>query len=301
MSRAGPLHARLPLLQPETARRQTRLVAALVGAGLVVRRADPASAPAAWIGCVPHGAVRVFLAPRLVRGVAVSLLADDGAPCAVAALDALAPMEPLLIRVERALGIPLVPDELTGLPDGFLADLAPAEPAEAGPDRLWMAVAGPIEPAPPRARPERLPPACRLPVTVEIDAAPLAKGLVGAIGAGALLLLGVGPYTGSVALGRRRLAARFDIAARSAHLTDSLGDDMAADDPALPLAVRIEGTALPLSDATSLGPGSVIDLPGKGPTLAVTVLLGGAAVARGDLVAVGDGFGVLITERIGDE
>jgi hypothetical protein len=306
MTRAASLHARLPRLDPASARAQTAMVGALVGAGVEVLRADAAMAPRIWIACVARGPQRAWLAPRLVGGMLAPLTADDGKPCAVAAMQALGALEPLVQRIEQAWGISLLPDTLSGPPAGHPIEVGGGDPA--APDRLWLAAEG-LAPsgfsAPAR---HRLPAACRLPLAASIRAAPLHPALLGDLGAGALLLLGVGPHVGAVAPGLYRTAAlppatghpaRFDLAARHIELLEPSGDPMASDDPALPVLIRIDGADMPLSAAAGLGPGSVIELPAAGPTLAVTVLVGGAAIARGDLVAVGEGFGVLVTARLG--
>ena len=64
----------------------------------------------------------------------------------------------------------------------------------------------------------------------------------------------------------------------------------------VPTTVEIDGGGLTLERLAALGPGSVVAIPGaSGGVLPVRLLAGGKRVASGELVAVGDGYGVLIT------
>ena len=69
---------------------------------------------------------------------------------------------------------------------------------------------------------------------------------------------------------------------------------------ALPVQVRVmlDDLSLPLDDLMALRAGSVVPLPGGGASLPVRLVAGQAPVAHGDLVAVGDGYGVLIRQRL---
>ena len=49
------------------------------------------------------------------------------------------------------------------------------------------------------------------------------------------------------------------------------------------------------AELATLGKGSVLPLPAAAGTLPVRVIAGEQCVAEGELVAVGEGFGVLIT------
>ena len=44
----------------------------------------------------------------------------------------------------------------------------------------------------------------------------------------------------------------------------------------------------------------MLPLPATGETLPVRILSGGATIGTGELVAIGDGFGVIVTARTGD-
>ena len=63
----------------------------------------------------------------------------------------------------------------------------------------------------------------------------------------------------------------------------------------VPTTVEMTGAALAARQVATLGPGSVLPLEAEGGTLPVRVMAGDRLVARGELVAVGQGFGVLVT------
>lgn len=299
MTTVGSAHARLPRLDRAQARHQTALVAALVSAGLWMRPADPATRPPLWIACRSGGS-RLWLSPRLAAGVPVDLRADDGGPCAAAAMTALEHLEPLIVRIEQALAIAIRPHDLEPLPPGATV----VEVADDGGGHLvTLAIERELLPPGRPVRADGLPAGCRMRLSATIDLPPLRADRLADLCAGALLLLGLGPNAGGLAVQAARFAALFDLSARTCRIVDrprpETGDPMTIDDPGLSLALRIDGADIALSAAGALGPGSVVELP-AGPTLAVTVIVGGAAIARGNLVAVGDGFGVLVTARLAD-
>jgi flagellar motor switch/type III secretory pathway protein FliN len=293
-----PASATLPRHDRATARRQTVLVARLATAGLDVRRADPAVAPARWIRCgTGRPAEPAWLAPRLVAGVPVTLVAGDRAPCAAAALAALHALEPLIAAAEAALGVALLPDALEPVGDAAIVELAGGT-ADA-PDRLLLALAGSVDPPAVAPAAARLPPDVRLPLDVAIVGPSLEPGVLPTLGPGAALLLGLPPLRAQVRLAGRRWAASADPAAATVRLLQPEGDPMTPDlsiEPlALPVSVRIDGASLSLAAAQGLAPGSVVELPTAGPTLPVTLIVGGAALASGELVALGEGYGVLVS------
>jgi flagellar motor switch/type III secretory pathway protein FliN len=59
--------------------------------------------------------------------------------------------------------------------------------------------------------------------------------------------------------------------------------------------IELDGGRLTAAQMATLGEGSVLQLPAGNGTLAVRIVAGGAVIADGELVAVGDGFGVLVT------
>lgn len=67
---------------------------------------------------------------------------------------------------------------------------------------------------------------------------------------------------------------------------------------ALDVSVELGRRAMTLSEILRTGTGSIIELnrPAGAP---VDVFVAGTAIARGEIVAVGDNFGVRVTELIG--
>lgn len=70
----------------------------------------------------------------------------------------------------------------------------------------------------------------------------------------------------------------------------------------VPLRVSVEvgSTALPLSDLLTLGEGSVIELD-RSVTDLFDILANGTLVARGEVVSVGDSYGIKIAEIVAAE
>ncbi len=68
----------------------------------------------------------------------------------------------------------------------------------------------------------------------------------------------------------------------------------------LNIEVIIGSTVLPLGNLIQLGPGSVVELD-RGIEDPVDILVNGKLIAKGEMVIVGDKFGVRITEIIGKE
>jgi type III secretion protein Q len=70
----------------------------------------------------------------------------------------------------------------------------------------------------------------------------------------------------------------------------------------IPTALHFElpGITLPLGAVAGLQPGAVIRIDADRSALPVEVLAGGRTVGRGELVAIGDGFGVRLIERLID-
>lgn len=70
----------------------------------------------------------------------------------------------------------------------------------------------------------------------------------------------------------------------------------------VPLRVSVEvgSTALPLADLLTLGEGSVIELD-RSVTDLFDILANGTLVARGEVVSVGDSYGIKIAEIVAAE
>lgn len=313
---ADSLLARLPRIDPAEAELRRQLLAALNGrpwrhgpleAGIV---SGPVTAGPWFLcanGCAFHLAGDVPAIRRAGEGF-------DGIDAA-AALEA---GEARLADVEAALGVDLAPASLAAdrPPDALIVTL------RAGLDRLTLAwpPALPFLPAPPPAFAAPL--AAHVPFTLAIafagprlpphDAAGLAPG--------DLLLLGEAPFAGTATAGGWEAGIAFDprrrtlrLLAHGIHQTETFMDDPtdspapAQDPPAdpiavspdfvVPLTIELESTLAPLRQLQALREGTVLPLEGSG-TLAVQVRVNGQRLARGQLVAVGEGFGVLIEERL---
>ncbi len=68
----------------------------------------------------------------------------------------------------------------------------------------------------------------------------------------------------------------------------------------LSIEVIIGSTVLPLGSLVQLGPGSVVELD-RGIEDPVDILVNGKLIAKGEMVIVGEKFGVRITEILGKE
>ena len=66
------------------------------------------------------------------------------------------------------------------------------------------------------------------------------------------------------------------------------------------LHFELPGITLPLGAVAGLQPGAVMRIAAADTLLPVDVLAGGRTVGRGELVAIGDGFGVRLLERLID-
>ena len=305
------LATRLPRLDPQYAALQTLLLAAIDGttAGNLVLRAKPAApdnAPAIRFA-TPSGEVEMV--PLLVDGTVPMLLGDDDRPDAVAALATLAGLEPLIAAVERCLGVAFRPSGV-GRSAHPLRQHVEAYDAAGIVDHavtLGFAADATFTPQPP---PPRFTAATGRLITGFGFTAPgpiLTRRRIEALGVGDLLLVGGRTLAGSIGSGGRRWFAQLTPAAATVTITqgtDRMSDveDRSPDlDPDLRLALslRIDGGSVSLAELTRLAPGSVLPLGIPGGAMPVTLEIGGAAVATGELVAVGEAYGVLITGRIG--
>lgn len=335
MSAASPLRGRLRAIEPAAASRQTRILAALQNrragdlhlSALLASERDRLAA-AAWIRFdTPDGPV--WLAPLLVDGEMVRLTSPgpDRSPDAAAAAATLAPLEPLVAALERALGHALTPDTVAARPDmgegdtprrGTLIRLDAARSGSPAIHRIVLALPDDV-----RLAAEALPPAAAIRLRPERAAMPLRllgpvvkASRFATIAPGDMLLLGTGPLLAQLSA-QRASTRRCEIDLKRGSLTVHEGAEVrdAAQDASTGLSgsgasgsggngaelrvatvIEIDGGTMSADEATSLAPGSVVSLPsGAGGTLAVRVTAGGQLVGEGELVAVGQGFGVLFT------
>lgn len=295
---AALLHARLPRLAPGAARLRTGLLAALdglaAGGETFAARFEPAPPEGGWIVCESS--------PGLVL---LRLTSAD--PLGAAA--ALGAAEPLILAIERALGIELAPV-------GSVARLAlDAIAIAVGNGRAWLAVAPGVALAPP-SRTAPMPPAfsaMRVPLPIRFAALALARADFAALGPGDLLLscasaavtLRAGDRTIHARLTAPPLRARIEAVTRSPETSMTLDapppamppPDAGMGDFPVPVTIALDGVTLPLATIAGLAEGSVIELGRAGASLPVRLMVGEQLVATGELVAVGDAYGVLVKAR----
>lgn len=328
--RPAPLRDRLRSMDAHRAERQTQLIAALnarQAAGLTVAArlafARDRRAANAWL-CFDAGAQHALVAPLLVDGELVRLTGGDGVPDPALAARLLPAIEPLVAALETALGADLRPRSLaTDIPDDFiLLRLDAACSRHSIRHRLLVAVAGEgaVAPSPlPAAAPPLLA-NLRTRWTATLDAPALPAARLGSVGRGDLLLLGLGPLRARIEIPGRgvALAGRLEPLKGSMTLQEDIvpapapapvpnrpgaDDAVPRDWEALTVSTRIEieGGLLSARDIAGLAAGSVLPVPQTGGTLRVRVLAGDTAIGRGELVAIGEGFGVLFDQVDGQK
>lgn len=84
-------------------------------------------------------------------------------------------------------------------------------------------------------------------------------------------------------------------------LAGAASDTQASTAPPLALEAVVELGTTSFAEAAGLTPGMVLSVPADGSSLPVRILAGNAPIARGELVAVGDGYGVLVTRILGED
>ncbi|PAX06979.1 FliM/FliN family flagellar motor switch protein [Sphingomonas lenta] len=319
-----PLRSRLRAVDARRAALQTSLIAALnrrLVDGLETRarlgaERDREGAPA-WIRFrLGARGPAVALAPLLVDGAVARVANPAGEPDAAAAAAALARIEPLTAAVELALGGELHPVGLHGAADEpLLLRLGAGDPG--GPDlhRVLLALPDDLEVAPLAPPPLAAGAGAALGLrwTASVPGPSVPLPALGRLEPGGLLVLGTGPLVAYVSLpGRRdRARARFDfqqgmmvleqdVASQEAVAAAPGHGDPSWEEVRVATTVEIAGATLSAGDLATLGQGSVLPVETQGGTLAVRVRAGDRVVAHGELVAVGQGFGVLVTALAGE-
>lgn len=295
------LHAQLPRIASGMAGLRTMLLAALDS---VIVGEAPLTAEA--VELAPEGGWTVFdtaPGPLLLR-----LSGDDPLAAAIA----LGASEPLVAAIEAALGLELMPIALVQRPAPDAVVIALTH----GPARAWLAVAPTLSLAPPpRTDVGGGWGALELPVVVRIAGGMLPVSELAALAPGDLLLIPADPRATlataeHIAHGRLIAATppRLWVIAIGPSLPEkplSIEADPATampDGPVManhpvPLVIELATITIPLSMLSGLAPGSVLALAPAGESLPVRLTVGGRAVATGELVAVGEGYGVLIDSR----
>ncbi|PSJ43490.1 FliM/FliN family flagellar motor switch protein [Allosphingosinicella deserti] len=283
----------LPRLDPAASALGDAVVALLEAQGLdtmIVR----AAAPGAWFGCSDH--VRFRLSGGLVLdpariGDAMNIL-DDA--------------DPLLVRLEQILGLSLEPADIDGgAPErcvvleirGDCTTMEIAVPIDHPQGPRWHEEASALEPAP-----------ASLPVLLHVlvDGPRLPMAEAGALEPGDLVLLGARAVAALEAGPVGRFAGLLDFTSGGFTLQPQ-GTTMAADgsgaatsrDFAVPLTLRLPDRMTSAASLAGLRPGTALPLGPLTDGMPVELLVAGRALARGELVQMGDRFAVLIEERVG--
>lgn len=298
-----PLRDRLPALDPARAALQSRLLSRLDGhaATDLHLSVETGIAPRTVIA-LASDAGGFELSPVIAADAVTSLVADDGMPDAVAAVAALAAAEPLVATIEHALRLSLRP---TGVGPATLPNWLQVEARDAAGTVRHVAHLGfaddlrlPLSPAAAPAFAARL----RAPFRFLADGPALSPARIAELAIGDVVLLGGAVLPGRIDFGGTTRPARFRPA--DATLTiqgpTPMSDAPLDPDLRLPLSVEIAGGTATLGELAGLVPGSVVPLGITGATLPVTLSIAGSAVAHGELVAIGDAYGVLITKRLAD-
>jgi type III secretion protein Q len=159
-------------------------------------------------------------------------------------------------------------------------------------------------------------PALRLGWRADLTGPAIRHARLAALAPGDLILLGTVLPAGRLHLPGRRgaVAVTIDAANHLLHLRDEPRQEepMLSETETLPpsategprfdwndapveTVIELTGGTIAAGDLAGLGVGSTLPLPTSGGTLAVKVSAGGLHIADGQLVALGDGFAVLLT------
>lgn len=315
------LRSRLRAIDQGRAQLQTTLIGALnrrlidsLQTGVRVATERDRRAAIAWIQ-FRSGEHLVQIAPLLVDGTLARVSGAQGSVDAAAAAATLGRIEPLVGALELVLGCELQPAGLhkSYAGDPVLLRLDATTTNGVIQHRLLLAVP-PEMAVEPLAEIELAATAIgglRLRWTARFDGPNVRAAAIAGIARGDLLLLGTGTPVAKLSLPGRNDAPRARIAFNDGMLV--LQDDVATDgspeasvpvsttgeagwaDVRLPTTIEIIGAGMTAAELATLGKGSVLPLPAPGGTLPVRVIAGEQCVAEGEVVAVGEGFGVLIT------
>lgn len=283
-----------------------------------------------WIGFHTRaGAVAV--APLLVDGTLARMTVRGGDADGVAAAATLGRIETIVAAAETILGVELHPDALLAhaADDAVTVCLDAHDARGLIFHRVLLAVPSGVAIQPPDA-PAHLPSIAgrlRLRWTARIELAAVRASRLATLARGDLILAGVGAPFARLSLPGRKgewraclewrdrifvlerhpqqeespvvsgLDEQTTLQTHGQTPRQTAGGDAAADwgDLRIPLAMEFEGGGMTAVEMAALGQGSVVPLPAQGGTLAVRIVAGEQVIADGELVALGDGFGVLIT------
>lgn len=282
-------------------REDARLVAALdrrrVGGWQLTAQAadaDDAAAAGGWW----HFAGGIAVAPLVVDGAPVAAAAMQDAPAAAALLT---PVEPLLAALETVLATPLEPVGLRQAPDDDGRAIRIEAVGADGVTMLRVVVALPADLAVPHDAVDALPLApealAAVPVAWRgsIGGPAVAASRQATIAPGDLLLLGTGPLRATL---DRGYVALLDLTQGTLIVQDDAPQPV--EDAPDRLRFTFAGGTAPAGRLATLTVGGTLPLPLTGATLPVSVSSGGVALGAGELVAIGEGYGVIVTERHGE-
>jgi type III secretion system YscQ/HrcQ family protein len=334
---AHELASRLPQVREAQAYAGARLLASLARAGLRARVTAP-TAPdeARWRIGLRSDFGPLALEPIRGSGRSLVIASRDGFPDLVAAGEALDASEALIGAIESALDTPLWPLCLQGDGDPSSAQTVLDVQVEApGDDCARLRVSTDVlerMPSPRWAEPPQALLELRVPCQIRIGGCTVGADRLAVLGPGDLLLdttqnaplwsvqVGVNntpPFTGTLHPATRELT--LDTKERSAmdtarpegdhdstprdDSTPGHGSTPGEDTPTwtdIPMVLRFElpGITLPLAAIAGLQPGSVMKIAAADAALRVEVLAGDKSLGHGELVAVGDSFGVRLLERL---
>ena len=300
-ARATPLRARLPSVDPVESTRRNGWLLALTAGGLSAEAAEASPGPALRFS---GGA---WISPERIDGAPAAWLETAESPALPEALAAFSRLEPLLEALERAMDVALDPQALEPPPAGLTLRVSHGAHAV----RLTLGA----DAKPPRSAAGRRVPigaaaratlTCRL--VLDGPLAPAAE--LGALAPGDLVMAssspdgikgwlsapGVGTVAGRVRPDSARFLCEGTMDSTMQGPTPE-GEAAAGDLPGgLKVRLRLElgAVEVTLADLAALAPGAVLPVEALGDAPVVTITAPGAALATGRLVAMGDGYGVLV-------
>jgi type III secretion protein Q len=333
--RHSPIRDTLRRLDPGEAKLQSLLIASLnrrvvdrlrTRARLATERDRRAAG--AWIRFDGRGRA-VLVSPLLLDGDLAPMTTAGGEPDAASAAAALLRIEPVVATLERVLGTELFPAGLireAPRENLFLRIDAHRDGGHGGQAHSRLIVALPsdldVEPLEVGELEAQAMPSLHLRWRLRWAGPSLPVKRLQALARGDLILLGTSPLSARLALpGRNDMAVgRIDVAGRAYIVHEHAADhslnsiEERRDEPipspvtggagpsvdltgvSIPTVIELPGDGISTETLATLAPGTVLPLPSPGGTLAVRVLAGSTVVAQGELVAIGDGFGVLVTD-----
>lgn len=283
----------LPRLAPAQAALLSRLAATLNGARIVPTRA----ASPGWIvlRAEPDG-WELWLSPLSAGDRPLRITADDGRADALRAAVAMEAVEPALSALETALGVTLRPLRVTDDPAPTAAVTVDVADCAV---MLAFDAQGDAAPIPISTAPTAI---AAVPIAAEwrVKGPVVDQTALTSLGRGDMILFPRSTPATLVA-GGASWPARADLANQTLSIEPSGSMSMSDQEQGwsaarTPVQLVIDGGAVTVGSLAALAPGSVLTLDLKGEILPVEIRAAGQRLGRGELVAVGDAFGVILTE-----